>query len=88
MWVNFGCISTLTKCLEFEIAKTLETAMSLILMFSSTDTYQISCSWGLEVRGGARGGLEGAIAPLSEHASPLSEGEKLVCRRFLAFTIP
>ena len=32
-------------------------------------------------RGGARGGLEGAIAPLSE-------GEKLFCRRFLVFTIP
>ena len=38
--------------------------------------------------GGARGGLEGAIAPLSEYASPPSEGEKLFCRRFLTFAIP
>ena len=40
------------------------------------------------VRGGARRGLEEAIVPLSEHASPPSEGEMLFCRRFLAFTIP
>ena len=40
------------------------------------------------VRGGARGGLEGAIASLSEHACSPSEGEKLFCRRFLAFTMP
>ena len=29
-----------------------------------------------------------AIAHLSEHASPPSEGGKLSCRRFLVFTIP
>ena len=39
-------------------------------------------------RGGARGGLEGAIAPPSEHASPPSEGKKQFFRRFLAATVP
>ena len=39
-------------------------------------------------RGGARGELEGAIAPCPSMLAPLSEGEKLVCWRFLAFKIP
>ena len=30
-----------------------------------------------QIRGCARGGIEGAIVPRSEHASPLSEGERL-----------
>ena len=35
-----------------------------------------------------QGRARGGYSPLSEHASPPSEGEKLFCRRFLAFTIP
>ena len=37
--------------------------------------------------GGARGGLEGAIAPY-RNMLPSSEREKLFCWRFLAFAIP
>ena len=39
------------------------------------------------LRGGARGEL-GVYSPLSEHASPPSEGEKRFFRRFLAFIVP
>ena len=39
-------------------------------------------------QGWRQGRTRGGYSPLSEHASPPSEGEKLFCRRFLAFKIP
>ena len=41
-----------------------------------------------ESRGGARGGLEGTIAPSSELASPPLQGEQQFFQIFLTFIVP
>ena len=43
---------------------------------------------GILGRGGARGGLEGDIAPRRNMLAPLSEGETLFFQRFLAVKVP
>ena len=42
----------------------------------------------LACRGGWLQGRAGGLYPPSEHASPASEGEQLLCRIFLEFIVP
>ena len=66
-------LSKITRCL-----KMLE-VLSVDRCLTNIDRYS---------QGWRQGRTRGGYSPLSEHASPPSEGGKLFCRRFLAFTIP